>query len=479
MYGDRRAISTVIAALVVTVVFLGLASAALGMLYALQASSSEAVRREAERAMEAFFMIYWVNSTHVRLFNNHSSLAVVIRYWISSDSGGVNVIGPLNSVDWSVQPKTFRDVLAAESPRNPSRQYKVVSERGSVFTVGDAPSEPWSLFSLRDEMRLVRPGFSSGVNGPLTQLVLATGPDFTGGPVTVSCVSVTPAPASCSSWSVSFNPSSPVTVPPGGAVVVNILASVPAGTPIGTYFMRIRVDTGGFAREFLLRVAVGDFTFGFTPSSISLEQGCATTIGLVVTPTNYRSDVGFRVSTIFPPDTRINYAASPDPVPVRDAVTTADFYVHVNARPTGSGTRTVVVAGDDGLGPVKTSSFVMTVLPDFCILVPSGGGSFVVNVLMPAVVGCRGDAVSVPVEISSLGGWSGTVTLTFTESPNNNVIRTETFTPNPVTVTAGGTHTATFSFVIWSDGTVTVIGESGSLTSTSSFTVSRLPPAVC
>lgn len=328
-------------------------------------------------------------------------------------------------------------------------------------------------------MRLVRPGFSSGVNGPLTQLVLATGPDFTGGPVTVSCVSVTPSPASCSSWSVSFSPASPVTVPSGGAVVVNVLANVPAGTPMGTYFMRIRVDTGGFAREFLLRVVVGDFSFSFSPSSVSLEQGCATTIGLVVSPTNYRSDVGFRISTVSPPDTRINYAAEPNPVPVRDAVTTADFYVHVNARPTVAGTRTVVVAADDGLGPVKTSSFVVRVLPDLCIEVPSGGGGFVINVLVSFVQGCRGDPAWVPVEISSLGGWGGTVTLTFTESPNNNVIRTETFSPNPVTVSAGGTQNSIFSFVVWGNGVVTVIGSSGTLTSSSSFTVSRLPPIIC
>ncbi|MEM4302265.1 MAG: hypothetical protein QXQ70_00005, partial [Candidatus Caldarchaeum sp.] len=88
MYGGRKAVSVVIASLVVTVVFLGLVSAYMAMMMSLQNSASEAIKREAERAMESFFMIYWLNDTHVRLFNNHSSVPVALTHWVTYDPAG-------------------------------------------------------------------------------------------------------------------------------------------------------------------------------------------------------------------------------------------------------------------------------------------------------------------------------------------------------------------------------------------------------
>jgi FlaG/FlaF family flagellin (archaellin) len=78
-----KAVSTVIAAVIVLTVFLALASAIYTGLLQLGNESSNLVKREAERAMESFFQIYWLNNTHVVLFNNHSSVPVTLLYWVS------------------------------------------------------------------------------------------------------------------------------------------------------------------------------------------------------------------------------------------------------------------------------------------------------------------------------------------------------------------------------------------------------------
>jgi hypothetical protein len=77
-----KAVSTVIAAVIVLTIFLGLASAIYAGIFQLGNESGNLVKREAERAMEAFFQIYWLNETHVVLFNNHSSVPVTLLYWV-------------------------------------------------------------------------------------------------------------------------------------------------------------------------------------------------------------------------------------------------------------------------------------------------------------------------------------------------------------------------------------------------------------
>jgi hypothetical protein len=193
-----KAVSTVIAAVIVLTVFLALASAIYTGLLQLGNESSNLVKREAERAMESFFQIYWLNNTHVVLFNNHSSVPVTLLYWVSiNPASGAYTVTPLNPATYTVPPGT-RYII-----QNPPALYRsslnpvnrVVSERGTSFEVGDAPSQPFQHFTLVNSRKLVRPGFTSTLHGPLSQIILSTGPGFLGGACHINMCGCIPCPS--------------------------------------------------------------------------------------------------------------------------------------------------------------------------------------------------------------------------------------------------------------------------------------------
>jgi len=368
MDGGRAGVSTVIAAVVVLTVFIALASAIYTGLVQLSNESSNLIRRESERAMEAPFQIYWINNTHVVLFNNHTSLPVTLLYWVSTNpsTGAYNVI-PLPAT-YTVPPGTMK-ILPNFAPRSSLFPVnRVVSERGTAFEVTDAPSQPFNHFTLVNNQKLVRPGFNSAVNGPLSQVILSTGPGFTGGPVTMSCVTAYPAPASCAGWSISFNPPSPVNVPAGGSASVNIQANIPASTPTGTYFVVIKADTGGVSREMVIGVTVGDFNVNVAPSSVSIARGgCTASLTLNIIPTNYNGRISFRILSVTPTDNRLRFTLSPNPLETSHYLT-GNILVYLNRFPAGGGTRIVTVEASDGLGPPKTTTFTVNVInnPNTC-----------------------------------------------------------------------------------------------------------------
>jgi FlaG/FlaF family flagellin (archaellin) len=360
-----KAVSTVIAAVIVLTVFLGLASAIYTGLLQLGNESSNLVKREAERAMESFFQIYWLNNTHVVLFNNHSSVPVTLLYWVSvNPASGAYTVTPLNPATYTVPPGT-RYII-----QNPPALYRsslnpvnrVVSERGTSFEVGDAPSQPFQHFTLVNSRKLVRPGFTSILHGPISRIILSTGPGFLGGPVTLTCVAAYPAPASCAGWSVNFNPPSPVNVPSNGYAVVDITANIPTSTPTGTYFIRVKADTGGVSRELVLVVDVGDFNVAVNPTPINIRRGCAATLTLnIINPTNYDGRVSFRVSSVSPPDDRLNFMISPNPVEITHGLSSSLVIFVNNITVPGPPTRTVTMEAFDGLGQPRTTSLTVTV----------------------------------------------------------------------------------------------------------------------
>jgi hypothetical protein len=366
-----KAVSTVIAAVIVLTVFLGLASAIYTGLLQLGNESSNLVKREAERAMESFFQIYWLNNTHVVLFNNHSSVSVTLLYWVSiNPASGAYTVTPLNPATYTVPPGT-RYII-----QNPPALYRsslnpvnrVVSERGTSFEVGDAPSQPFQHFTLVNSRKLVRPGFTSTLHGPLSQIILSTGPGFLGGPVTLTCVDAYPAPASCAGWSVTFNPASPVNVPSNGYAVVNIQANIPASTPTGTYFIRVRADTGGVTRDLVLMVNVGDFTVNVVPGVVNIARGgCAVSVSLSVVPANYDGAISFRILSVVPADVRLKFMITPNPLETLHGLSSS-LVIYLDRFPAGGGARTITVEAFDGLGPSKTTSLTVNIVnnPNTC-----------------------------------------------------------------------------------------------------------------
>ena len=362
-----KAVSTVIAAVIVLTIFLGLASAIYAGIFQLGNESSNLVKREAERAMESFFQIYWLNNTHVVLFNNHSSVPVTLLYWVSVNaSTGAYTVTPLNPAIYTVPPGTMRIVQNFNNRASLYPVNRVVSERGTPFEVGDRPPESlgqFNLFKLVENRKLVRPGFSSTLHGPLGQIILSTGPGFLGGPVTLTCVDAYPAPASCTGWSISFDPASPVNVPANGYVVVNIQANIPTSTPTGTYFIRVKADTGGVSRELVLVVDIGDFNVAISPTSVTISRGgCAKSLTLSVTPTNYDGRVSFAILSVSPaPNSdRLKFMISPNPLETTHSLTSA-LIIYLDRYPPGAQIYSVTIQAFDGLGPPKTTSVTVDV----------------------------------------------------------------------------------------------------------------------
>jgi hypothetical protein len=224
---------------------------------------------------------------------------------------------------------------------------RVVSERGTPFEVGDQPPQPpsqYDLFKLVEDRKLVRPGFSSASHGPLGRIILSTGPGFSGGAVTLTCVDVQPAPA----------------------VVVNILASIPTTTPTGTYFVRVKADAVSVSSELVLAVSVGDFTVAVNPTSVTILRRCAATLTLSISPTNYDGRVSFRISSVFPSDDRLNFMISPNPVETTHGLSSSLVIFVNNQPPAGAQTRTVTVEAFDGVGPSRTTSLTVTISGTAC-----------------------------------------------------------------------------------------------------------------
>ncbi len=357
--------SVVIAALIVTALFLAIFAGLITSQMQLHQAQMEAIKREAEKAMEIPFQIYWLNDTHVRLFNNHSSIPITLRYWITSGPSSFSVFN-LDHDDYSVGPGTFKDVLAADYPRNSSNVYKVVSERGNVFVVGivGEASPAASLFKLLVDRKQVRPGFDSSVNGPLTNILLTTGHGFNGGQVSLTCVSSFPQTTLCSGWSISFDPPSPVNIPPDGAVVVKVNAEIPETTQIGNYFIRIRAVGGDVVEEFVLNVVVGDFSLSVSAGTITIRRGCAGTQQVTIQPNNYQGEIYFRAVSLDPQFAqRVHFALSPNPLNVFSGLTTSSLLIYVNnyVGPPSDET-TVSIEARDGLGPAKYAYFELRTL---------------------------------------------------------------------------------------------------------------------
>ncbi len=358
-----KAVSTVIATVVVLTVFIGLASAIYTGLFQLSNESSNLVKREVERAMEAFFRIYWLNETHVVLFNNHTSVPVTLLYWVTTDpvTGNYSVHN-LNPAKYTVPPATMRIVENFLKRGYLHPVNRVVSEKGSSFEVTDAPTDINNLIYFTPSEKIVRPGF----DGRLTTFIIPTGPDFGGGEVTITCVAIintaTLATIPCTTWSINFAPAGTVTVPPGGVRAVGVNAIIPPTfTSYGFYAVKLRLTSASFTREYATRVIVTDFSASISPGTLTLGRlGCALPVTLSISfaagATTYTGHININVTS--PPPQLLPWA-SPNPVHPPAATIAQIIVERVWAKPLEPSTDILTVTLNDGLGTPKTLTFTV------------------------------------------------------------------------------------------------------------------------
>jgi hypothetical protein len=364
--GERigvKAVSTVIAAVIVLTIFLGLASAIYAGIFQLGNESGNLVKREAERAMEAFFQIYWLNETHVVLFNNHSSVPVTLLYWVTvNPATGQYTVKNLDPSTYTVPPGTMKIVENFQKRGDLFPLNRVVSEKGSTFEVTDAPTDIASLVYFTPSEKMVRPGF----NGRLTTFVIPTGPDFGGGDVTVTCVNIinilTQATIPCTTWGITFVPSSTITISAGGVGTIEVQASIPSTFPLGFYAVKLRLQTSSFTREYAVRVIVSDFSASISPATLTLGRaGCAlpVTVTIITTSPSYTGHIN--VDVPLPTTGPLIAWSSPNPVHP-PAATIAQVIVErrwITPYVTAYVTTTLNVILGDGSGSPRTASFVV------------------------------------------------------------------------------------------------------------------------
>jgi len=375
-----KAVSTVIAAVIVLTIFLGLASAIYAGIFQLGNESGNLVKREAERAMESFFQIYWLNETHVVLFNNHSSVPIKLLYWVrvNPDSGSYTVYNLFNSLDpakYTVQPSDMKivDIRTEVPTRNRDSVDRVVSERGSTFEVTDAPTELHTLIYFTPTEKIVRPGF----NGRLTTFVVSTGPDFGGGDVTITCINIirtdTPTPITlpCTDWGISFDPAiGTVNVPAGAARALGVNAQIPPTfNQYGFYVVKLRLQSSSFTREYSVRVIVTDFSAAVTPGTVTL-RGCIGTVLLVFTYSTAAVTYTGHININIPAPTELVVWADPNPAaprPTTSVTTVGQIIVQrkLVASPTGTITSPLTIALSDGLGETRSTVFTVVHAIDF------------------------------------------------------------------------------------------------------------------
>jgi hypothetical protein len=239
---------------------------------------------------------------------------------------------------------------------------RVVSEKGSTFEVTDAPTDIASLVYFTPSEKIVRPGF----NGRLTTFVIPTGPDFGGGYVTVTCVNIinisTQATIPCTTWGITFVPSSTITISAGGVGTIEVQASIPSTFPLGFYAVKLRLQTSSFTREYAVRVIVSDFSASISPATLTLGRaGCAlpVTVTIITTSPSYTGHIN--VDVPLPPTGPLIAWSSPNPVHP-PAATIAQVIVErrwITPYVTAYVTTTLNVILGDGSGSPRTASFVV------------------------------------------------------------------------------------------------------------------------
>jgi len=238
---------------------------------------------------------------------------------------------------------------------------RVVSEKGSSFEVTDAPTDINNLIYFTPSEKIVRPGF----NGRLTTFIIPTGPDFGGGDVTVTCVTIfntaTQSTTPCTTWGISFYPSSTITVPPGGVIALGVNASIPTTfTSLGFYAVKLRLTSASFTREYAVRVIVTDFSASISPITLTLNRaGCALPVTLTITiaaPTTYTGHVNIDVSSPVP---QLIPWASPNPVHPHAATLARIIVERRWTAPIAFATNTLTATLSDGLGAPRTVTFVV------------------------------------------------------------------------------------------------------------------------
>ncbi|HEV2989637.1 MAG TPA: glycoside hydrolase family 6 protein [Candidatus Angelobacter sp.] len=241
--------------------------------------------------------------------------------------------------------------------------------------------------------------------------------------------------------SANFSPSS---VNGSGSIVVNFNAQT--STPAGTTNISIVGTSGSLTHSATIALTIpGAANFSLAATNASAAQGGTGTSTVTVTPSGgFTSSVALSASGL-----PTGVTASFNPTSLTTGTSTLTFTASSTA---AAGATTVTVTGTGG-GITHTTTLVLTVTgqPDFSLSANPASVS----------VTQGGAAASSTITVTPLSGFTGSVTLSVGATPSG---VTASLSGNTVTFSASSTAVAGTS-------TVTITGTSGSLTHTTTISV--------
>jgi len=295
----------------------------------------------------------------------------------------------------------------------------------------------------------------SSLNAPLgssasSTITLSSLNGFTG---TVS-LSATSSP---SGPSLSLNPTS-VTLSSGGTASSSL--SVSSSTS-GSYTITVTGTSGSLSHSASVNLIVADFRISANPSSITIAPGSSATSSISLTSTGGFTGTVSLSSTVSPsgPTASLNPAS----VSLSSSSTGTSTLTFQTQPSTPTGTYTVTVTGSSGsLSHSTTVSVSVAVNPDFSI--SADPSSFTLS---------RSSTDNSTITITSLNGFSGTISLSTSISPSGP--RT-TLSSSTLTLTSGGSATSilgirTLKKTHFGTYTITVTATSGSTSHSTTITL--------
>ena len=283
--------------------------------------------------------------------------------------------------------------------------------------------------------------------------------------------SVPPVCSGCPTWSIV--PTS-VSLASGGAAFANVTFHTTSNTPPATYTVIVNGTSGSLAHSLSLSYTVTappNFSISANPSSQNVNAGASATSSIILTSLNgFSGTVNLATSPQLTCPNCPGWSVNPTSVTLSSGGTASSTLTFTSFVGGPTGTFNVNVTGTSGsLSHSTVVSFTIILVPTFSISANPTSLSII-----------KGQSASSAINVTSLNGFSGTVTLSATISPSIRKAPALSISPTSVTLVGGGTATATL-LVSTNGGTqegtynITITATSGSITKTTTVTVTVLP----
>ena len=346
--------------------------------------------------------------------------------------------GPPSTVTLSVTtsvstpPGTYPIAVTAAGPQS-------VHTATFTLTVGTAPPPPDFALTASPSSQTVTAGASATYTVSVTP---ASG--FTGDVALTTAGAPAGATASVSPSTIA-----------GGSGTSTLTVTTSSSTPLGASTLTVTGTSGSLthaASVVLMVTAPPDFALGATPSVQTASAGGSTSYGVTVTASGGFTGIVNLSASGAPPDVSTSFTLN-----AIAGSGTSSLLVSTTAA-TAPGTYPITVTGTSGtLVHSQTVSLVVTATPDFAVTLAPSAQSM-----------RRGGSASYTVTVTPSGGFTGTVTLSFSSSPGgvSGSFSRSSLTSGTSTLSVSGGKAGTYAITVTASSGATSHAATARLTIT-------------